>query len=53
MRAVITGQDFPGIKFGFLPITRDQLPFATDKARFYGEVVAAIAAADDGINRCG
>ncbi|MBI2917988.1 MAG: molybdopterin-dependent oxidoreductase [Chloroflexi bacterium] len=47
VRTVITGKDFPGIKFGFLPITRDQLPFATDKARYYGEAVAAIAAGDE------
>jgi len=47
VRAIITGKDFPGVKFGFLPITRDQLPFATDKARYYGEAVAAVAASDE------
>ncbi|MBI2917103.1 MAG: molybdopterin-dependent oxidoreductase [Chloroflexi bacterium] len=47
VRAVITGQDFPGIKYGFLPITRDQLAFAMDKARYYGEAVAAVAASDE------
>lgn len=49
VRAVITGKDFPGIKFGFLPFTRDQLPFALEKTRFVGEVVAAVAATDDDI----
>ncbi len=47
VRAVVTGKDFPGVKFGFLPITRDQLPFAVDKARYFGEAVAAVAAADE------
>ncbi|MBI4331350.1 MAG: molybdopterin-dependent oxidoreductase [Chloroflexi bacterium] len=43
VRAVCTGKDFPGIKYGFLPSTRDQLPMATDKVRHYGEAVAAIS----------
>lgn len=47
VRAIITGKDFPGIKFGFLPQTRDQLPFATDKTRHVGEAVAAVAAVDE------
>ncbi len=47
VRAIITGNDFPGIKFGFVPVTRDQLPFATDKVRHFGEAVAAIAASDE------
>lgn len=47
VRGIITGKDFPGIKFGFLPQTRDQLPFATDKTRFVGEAVAAVAAIDE------
>lgn len=47
VRAVVTGKDFPGIKFGLMPETRDQLPLATDKVRHYGEAVAAVAATDE------
>ncbi len=49
VRAVITGKDFPGIPFGWIPATRDQLPFAVDKVRFFGEAVAAVAADDEDI----
>ncbi len=47
VRGIITGKDFPGIKFGFIPQTRDQLPFATEKTRHVGEAVAAVAAVDE------
>jgi len=46
VRAVVTGKDFPGIKYGLMPETRDQLPFPIDKVRHYGEGVAAVAAID-------
>ncbi len=49
VRAVCTGKDFPGIKFGFLPNTRDQLPMAVDKVRHFGEAVAAVAAVSEDI----
>ncbi|MBF8265597.1 MAG: dehydrogenase [Dehalococcoidia bacterium] len=47
VRAFCTGKDFPGIKFGFLPSTRDQLPMPIDKVRYFGEGVAAVAAEDE------
>ena len=47
VRAVITGKDFPGIKYGNLPQTRDYLPLAIDKVRYVGEEVAAVAAIDE------
>ena len=47
VRAVCTGKDFPGIKFGFLPSTRDQLPMPVDKVRYFGEGIAAVAATDE------
>ena len=47
VRAVITGKDFPGIKYGNLPQTRDYLPLAVDKVRYIGEEVAAVAAIDE------
>jgi 4-hydroxybenzoyl-CoA reductase subunit alpha len=47
VRAIITGQDFPGIKYGNMPQTRDYLPLAIDRVRYIGEEVAAIAAVDE------
>jgi len=47
VRAVVTGKDFPGIFFGFVPQTRDQLAMARDKVRHVGEAVAAVAAIDE------
>ena len=47
VRAVVTGSDFPNIKFGNLPQTRDYLPLAIDTVRYIGEEVAAVAAIDE------
>ena len=47
VRAVITGGDFPGVKYGNLPQTRDYLPLALDVVRYIGEEVAAVAAVDE------
>src|SRR3990172_11605956 len=44
VRAVITGQDTPGVLLG--PMLRDQPVIATGKVRFQGEYVAAVAAID-------
>src|SRR3974377_1210757 len=46
VRAVITGADFPGVRYGNLPQTRDSLPLALDVVRYIGEEVAAVAAGD-------
>ncbi|MBI2987237.1 MAG: molybdopterin-dependent oxidoreductase [Deltaproteobacteria bacterium] len=47
VRAVATGKDFPGIKYGNLPQTRDYLPLALEKVRYIGDEVAAVAAIDE------
>ena len=47
VRAVITGKDFPGVRYGNLPRTRDYLPLAIDTVRYIGEEVAAVAAIDE------
>ena len=47
VRAVVTGKDFPGVKYGNLPQTRDYLPLAIDTVRYIGEEVAAVAAVDE------
>jgi xanthine dehydrogenase molybdenum-binding subunit len=51
VRAVITGADTPGIKYGFFrahnPRYADKLPLEKDKVRFVGDEVAAVAAVDD------
>src|SRR3990170_8702481 len=47
VRAVVTGKDIVGgDKYGFLPTTRDELPFETEKVRYVGDEVAAVAATD-------
>jgi len=47
VRAVVVGSEFPNIKFGNLPQTRDYLPLAIDTVRYIGEEVAAVAAIDE------
>lgn len=47
VKAVITGKDWGGIKYGVLPTTRDQHPLALDKVRYIGDEVAAVAAVDE------
>ncbi len=41
--AVAIGTDIP-IKFGILPISRDEPAIAIEKVRYIGEIVAAVAA---------
>src|SRR2546421_5000938 len=43
---VITGKDLP-IPYGILPVSQDEHPLCTDKVRFIGDPVAAVAAVDD------
>jgi CO/xanthine dehydrogenase Mo-binding subunit len=45
VKAVATYRDTPGIKYG--PRTEDWTIFADDKARFCGDEIAAVAAADE------
>ncbi|MDF1555944.1 MAG: molybdopterin-dependent oxidoreductase, partial [Deferrisomatales bacterium] len=49
VRAVVTGMDFPAIKYGFLPTTRDQYPLCRDRVRYIGDELAAVAAIDKDI----
>ncbi|MFH1137478.1 MAG: xanthine dehydrogenase family protein molybdopterin-binding subunit [Pseudomonadota bacterium] len=49
VKAVITGADTPGIKYGnwrLVPQSQDEYPLAMDKVRFVGDEVAAVAAID-------
>ena len=49
VKAVITGKDTPGIRYGnwrLVPQSQDELPLATDRVRFVGDEVAAVAAID-------
>jgi CO/xanthine dehydrogenase Mo-binding subunit len=43
--AVLTSQDVPGKRFGFA--IRDEEIFASDKVRYVGDVLAAVAAVDE------
>jgi CO/xanthine dehydrogenase Mo-binding subunit len=45
VHAVITAADLPA-RFGVIPMTQDEQPL-TDKARFVGDAVAAVAAVDE------
>ncbi len=49
VRAVITGKDTKGVKWGVFPYTQDHGMIATDKVRFIGEEVAAVAAVTEEI----
>ncbi|MCI4369402.1 MAG: xanthine dehydrogenase family protein molybdopterin-binding subunit [Thermoplasmata archaeon] len=44
--AVLTGEKYP-TAFGVLPITHDETAIAVDKARYNGDIVAAVAATDE------
>ena len=44
VKAVITGKDGPGIRFGVTDGPFDQLPLPPDKVRFVGDEIAAVAA---------
>jgi 4-hydroxybenzoyl-CoA reductase alpha subunit len=46
VKAVITGQDTAGVKWGVFRYTRDQELLPTEKVRYVGEEVAAVAAVD-------
>ncbi|MBN1850109.1 MAG: molybdopterin-dependent oxidoreductase [Deltaproteobacteria bacterium] len=47
VKAVITGKDFYGWRWGWMPKTRDEAPLADDKVRYLAEAVAAVAAVDE------
>src|SRR3990172_5253182 len=47
VRAVVNGKDSKGEKYGFISYTRDKMPFETEKVRYVGDEVAAVAAIDE------
>jgi len=47
VKAVITGRDTAGEKWGVFRYTRDQQLFPVDKVRYVGDEVAAVAAVDE------
>ncbi|MCJ7653799.1 MAG: aldehyde oxidase, partial [Dehalococcoidia bacterium] len=49
VKAVTTGKDFNGFKWGWSGPTRDEEPFATTKVRYQYEGVAAVAAISEDI----
>src|SRR2546422_7868764 len=46
--AIITGKDLP-IPYGILPVSQDEQALCTDKVRFIGDPVAAVAAIDEDV----
>ncbi len=46
--AVITGKDLP-IPYGILPVSQDEHALCTEKVRFIGDPVAAVAAIDEDV----
>ena len=47
VKAIVTGRDTPGEKWGVFPYTRDMMMLQTDKVRYIGDEVAAVAAVDE------
>ena len=45
--AVITGHDLPPVKFCILPVSQDEEALCTEKVRYVGDAVAAVAAVDE------
>lgn len=48
VHAIITGADLP-IPYGILPVSQDEHALCTDKVRFIGDPVAAVAAIDEDV----
>lgn len=46
VKAVITGKETRGKRYGVMPQTADELAIAVDKVNYIGEAVAAVAAVD-------
>ena len=47
VKGVLTGKDFNGWTWGWMPKTREEAPLAVEKVRFYAEAVAAVCAVDE------
>jgi 4-hydroxybenzoyl-CoA reductase alpha subunit len=48
VKAIVTGKDTEGVKWGVFRYTRDQQLLPVDRVRYFGEEVAAVAAVDEG-----
>jgi 4-hydroxybenzoyl-CoA reductase subunit alpha len=46
VKAVITGEDLP-IRFGILPVSQDERALESEKVRYVGDPIAAVAATDE------
>jgi 4-hydroxybenzoyl-CoA reductase alpha subunit len=49
VKAVVTGKDFGGWTWGWMPATRDEPPLAVDRVRYMAEAVAGVAAIDEDV----
>ncbi len=49
VKAIVTGKDFGGWTWGWMPATRDEPPLATDRVRYMAEAVAGVAAIDEDV----
>jgi 4-hydroxybenzoyl-CoA reductase alpha subunit len=49
VKGVVTGKDFGGWSWGWMPATRDETPLAVDKVRYMAEAVAGVAAIDEDV----
>ena len=47
VRGIVTGRDFGGWRWGWMPATRDEPPLAVEKVRYMAEAVAGVAAVDE------
>jgi 4-hydroxybenzoyl-CoA reductase alpha subunit len=47
VKGIVTGKDFGGWTWGWMPATRDEPPMAVDKVRYMAEAVAGLAAVDE------
>jgi len=47
VKAVITGEDIPNVKFGLAPTIADKMALEVEKVRFIGDEVAGVAAVDE------
>ena len=47
VKAVVTGREFGGWKWGWMPSTRDEPPLAVEKVCYLAEAVAGVAAVDE------
>ena len=47
VKAIVTGKDTEGVKWGVFRYSRDQQLLPVDRVRYFGEEVAAVAAVDE------